>query len=113
MGLIAVVASACQALTSLWWTAPLVAFLVELVFGKGDKLAFFTGFYGVAIPWMILAIWIDRTTDSVLTYRVLGIFGLPPFAFVLVLVTGLIGGISAGLSSLAGGTLKAILRNDE
>lgn len=105
--LIAVTATIGQLLLPWWWVAPLAAFVVEVVFGKGDRLGFFSGFYGIAIPWMILAFYIDHQNGSVLAQRVLGIFSLPQFGLVLVLVTGLIGGLAGGVSSLAGSWVKA------
>lgn len=96
----------------LWWLAAITAFVVELVIGKGDRTAFFSGFYGISIPWMAYALYIDRTTGSVLTYRVLELFKLPHSAIVLVLVTGLVGGLAGGIASLSAGWLRAAFKND-
>lgn len=108
---IAAIASVAQWTLGLWWLAPLTAFTVELAIGRGDHTGFFSGFYGVAIPWMILAFYIDHHGGSVLTYRVLELFKLPRFATVLVLVTGLIGGLSGGVASLSASWVKAYFKN--
>ncbi len=108
---IGVIASGLQYRFEFWWLAVITAFVVELVIGKGDRTGFFSGFYGVSIPWMILAFYIDRTTDSVLTYRVLELFRLPQTAIVLVIVTGLIGGLASGVASLSASWLKASIKN--
>lgn len=94
-----------------WWSCAVVAFFVELALGKGQRYGFFTGFYGVAIAWMAMAFYIDRTTDSVLTYRILELFSLPRVAMVLVIVTGFVGGIVGGMASLAGNWTKAAVIN--
>jgi hypothetical protein len=109
--IIGVIASGLQYRFEFWWLAVITAFMVELVIGKGDRTGFFSGFYGVSIPWMILAFYIDRTTDSVLTYRVLELFRLPQTAIVLVIVTGLIGGLAGGVASLSASWLKASIKN--
>jgi hypothetical protein len=109
--IIGVIASGLQYRFEFWWLAVITAFMVELVIGKGDRTGFFSGFYGVSIPWMILAFYIDRTTDSVLTYRVLELFRLPQSAIVLVIVTGLIGGLAGGVASLSASWLKASIKN--
>lgn len=109
--LIACIASVAQLALGHWWLAPLTAFVVELSIGKGDRTGFFSGFYGVAIPWMILAFYIDHQSGSVLTYRVLELFRLPRFATVLVLVTGLVGGLSGGVASLSANWVKAYIKD--
>ena len=94
-----------------WWSCAIVAFAVEFFLSKGQRFGFFTGFYGVAIAWMVMAFYIDRTTDSVLTYRILELFSLPRVATVLVIVTGFVGGMVGGMASLAGNWTKAAFVN--
>jgi len=90
-----------------WWTAVVIALFVEALIGKGDKTSFYTGFYGVSIPWMILATYIDVKSESILTVRILELFKLPQFSFVLIILTGLIGGLIGGVGSMTGGWIKA------
>lgn len=89
-----------------WWSIILVALVVEMILGKGDSTKFFAGFYGIAIPWMVYAGYLDHANASILSDRVLQMFSLPPFGFVLVIITGLIGGIIGGVSSVVGGWIK-------
>ena len=95
-----------------WWTAVLIALLVELALGKKDSTSFFDGFYGVAIPWMILAAYIDIKSESVLTVRILELFKLPQYSMVMIVLTGLLGGLAAGIGSLTGGWLKTALTSE-
>jgi hypothetical protein len=90
-----------------WWSSVVVAVIVELILGKGDGTSFFSGFYGVAIPWMILATLIDVNSDSLLTVQVLQLFKLPEFSIVMIIITGLFGGLIAGMGSLSGGWIRA------
>jgi len=90
-----------------WWTAVVIALFVEALIGKGDKTSFYSGFYGVSIPWMILATYIDVKSESILTVRILELFKLPQFSFVLIILTGLIGGLIGGVGSMTGGWIKA------
>ena len=96
-----------------WWSAVVVAVLVEAILGKGDRTSFYTGFYGIAIPWMILATYIDVKSESVLTIKILELFKLPQFSFVMIIVTGLVGGLVGGVGSMTGGWIKtAFSRTD-
>jgi len=109
---IAIVSIAVQLVLPWWWTAVIAAFLIELSFGKGDRLGFFSGFYGIAIPWMIIAAYIDHHNDSVLAHRVLELLKLPRFGVVLIIVTGLVGGLAGGLATLSASWILGYLRND-
>jgi hypothetical protein len=90
-----------------WWSAVVIALLVEAFVGKADNTSFFSGFYAMAIPWMALAAYMDVKSESLLTVRILELFNLPQFSFVLIIVTGLIGGLVGGVGSLTGGWIKA------
>lgn len=91
-----------------------IALVVEFILGKRNSTAFFSGFYGVAIPWMILATYIDIKSESILSVRILDLFNLPQYSFVLIVLTGLVGGSVAGVGSMTGGLLKtAISKTDE
>ncbi|MBI1286357.1 MAG: hypothetical protein GC178_02155 [Flavobacteriales bacterium] len=92
-----------------WWTAVLVALAVETALGKGDSTAFFSGFYGVAIPWMALSLFIDVKSDSILTMQILELFKLPTFGIVMVIITGFLGGLVAGVASMTGGWIRAAI----
>lgn len=90
-----------------WWSAVLVAFGVEIALGKADGTAFFSGFYGLAIPWIIVAAYINAKSEAVLALRILELFKLPQFSIVLIILTGLIGGVAGGVGSIAGAWIKA------
>ncbi|MCF8463264.1 MAG: hypothetical protein K9G41_00370 [Flavobacteriales bacterium] len=90
-----------------WWSAVVIALLVEAFVGKADNTSFFSGFYGLTIPWMVLATYIDVRSESLLTVRILELFKLPQFSFVLIIVTGLVGGLIGGVGTLTGGWIKA------
>ncbi|MFC2176594.1 hypothetical protein ACFLR1_06470, partial [Bacteroidota bacterium] len=79
-----------------------------LVVGQGKKDAFFSGFYGVAIPWMLLSAYINMSSDSILTFRILQLFSMPQFGVLLIIITGLVGGISGGIGTLSAGWIKAL-----
>lgn len=96
-----------------WWSVVLVALTVEMVMGKGDNTSFFSGFYGVTIPWIALATYIDVKSGSLLTVRILELFKLPQFSIIMIILTGLIGGLVGSVGSMTGGWIKAaILRSD-
>jgi len=111
IGLIAVIASIGQVFLP-WWIIVIVAFLVEAAVGDGGATKFFSGFYGIAIPWIALAAYIDVKSGSILTVKILELFKLPPYGFVMVIITGLLGGLFGGLASTVGGWTKQALKDE-
>jgi hypothetical protein len=83
-----------------------IAAVVEVLFGKQKEYAFFSGFYGVCLPWLVYAFYQDQLNDSLLALRIAALFKLPQYGFVLVIITGLIGGLAGGMGSLTGSWLK-------
>lgn len=110
--LIIAVASSIMQTFFPWWSAPIVAGLVEAFFGSRRFLSFLIGFYGVALPWMIGAMIIDLQNDSILSDRVLTLFNLPQWPLLAVIVTGLVGGVSGGGAAWAGGHVNSLFGND-
>lgn len=96
-----------------WWSAVAVALAVEALLGKANATAFFSGFYGIAIPWMILAGYINHHNESLLSVQILQMFKLPPYGFVMVVVTGLLGGLIGGFASVVGSWLRQVVRKNE
>lgn len=89
-----------------WWTSLIVALAVEMAFWKGDGTSFFSGFYGISIPWILLSAYIDINNGSILSKQILALFHLPQYSAVMIVLTGLIGGIVGGLGSLTGGWIR-------
>ena len=96
-----------------WWSSVIIALVVELAIGKKNGTAFFSGFYGLAIPWMVLATYIDVNSGAVLSVRILELFKLPQYSIVMIVLTGLLGGLAGGVASLTGSWIKRAITNDE
>ena len=90
-----------------WWSLAIAAFLVAaLVHQKAGK-AFLGGFLGVIILWAGFAWWIDMKNDGILSHKIAELFKLGGNSFLLILVTGFIGGLVAGLAAMTGSFLRS------
>ncbi len=94
-----------------WWVVAFCAFGVNLFLPTKGFNAFLSGFLGVGLLWLAVASTIDVRTDGLLTDKVAAIMSLSP-PFLLVAVTGLIGGLVGGMAALTG-TLLRNLRHSE
>ena len=93
-----------------WWTAAIAAFIVGLVIPQSGSKAFLAGLIAVSFLWMIYALVISFNNDFILAKRVIGLFPIPPSGLLLILITGIIGGLVGALGALTGNRLKAIYK---
>ncbi len=85
-----------------WWTMAVVSFALGYFFGNKGFISFCAGFLGIGILWLGMAMFIDVSTQSILTEKINRI--LPLNVFIL---TTLIGGLVGGLASLTGSLLNS------
>lgn len=95
-----------------WWSLALVAFAVcfwrDTAFGGtasqslGAGHAFFYGFAGVALVWLVYALLIHFRTDGIFTGRMSQLLLKADAPVSLVLATAILGGLVGGFAGLAG-----------
>lgn len=104
-GLIALLAFVTQSFFP-WWTIVIPsAVLGLLAFRKGNE-AFISSFAGLFLLWLIHALMQHTTSSGDMTERMAATFGLP--LVVLLLVTGLVGGLVSGFAGLSGYYLQQL-----
>lgn len=88
-----------------WWAAAIIAFVAAVFAGKSAGQAFWSGFFALAVVWLLLALFKTIPNDHILADRVAEMVHLPGWVSLL-LVTILIGGLVGGLSALSGLLVK-------
>jgi hypothetical protein len=88
-----------------WWVVAIAAFLAALFAGKTARQAFISGFGAVFIVWVVLALFKSIPNDHILAKRIAALFHLPSWWLILV-VTGIVGGLVAGFAALSGLLVK-------
>ena len=89
-----------------WWSIAIIAFLVGLLLPQSLGRHFLSGFLGVFLLWLILALWIDSKNEHILSVRIAQLFHLGSASFAMVLITALIGGLIGGFAAMSGGSLQ-------
>lgn len=90
-----------------WWGFAITSFLVAvLVHQKGGK-AFLSGFLGVFFLWAGLAWWMDMKNNGILSQKIAQILPLSGNSYLLILITGVAGGLVAGFAAMSGSYLRA------
>ena len=90
-----------------WWGIAITSLLVAVLVHQKAGKAFLAGFLGVFILWAGLAWWIDMNNNGVLSKKIASVLPLGGSSLVLILVTGLIGGLVAGMAAMSGSFLRS------
>jgi hypothetical protein len=90
-----------------WWVIAVIAFLVALLVHQRAWKAFLAGFLGLFLLWGVLAEWIDAENGSILSARIAVLLPLGGNSLLLVLITGIIGGLVAGFAAMSGSYLRS------
>jgi len=91
-----------------WWTISICAAIVAMGLPLNRIIAFLGGFTAISLLWMVVATLIDVRTESVLSAKIAPLLGLQS-STLLILLTGLVGGIVGGLSALSGQQVRKLL----
>lgn len=84
-----------------WWIIAVIAFLITAWLATKGSQAFWAGFGGIALSWLVAGLFYYIRNDGLLAERVATLFKLPHPALML-LVTVLLGGLVGGVAGVAG-----------
>ena len=96
-----------------WWSVMLAAFLAGAIVRQKKAAVFFAPFLAIALLWWTNATLIVYQADDVLVTKVATLFPLGGNTFLLILITGLIGGIAAGVAGVSGQQFRKLLVKEE
>jgi len=96
-----------------WWGLVITCILLGFLFEKMNRFPFLAGFFAVFLLWSGFAAWIDHANLSILGTRVIKLFPVPPSSFLLILITGAIGGLIGGFSALTGHTFRTLTKKKD
>jgi len=90
-----------------WWTISICAAAVAMGLPLNRITAFLGGFTAISLLWMIVATLIDVRTNSILSTKIAPLLGFQS-ATLLILLTGLVGGLVGGLGALSGQQIRTL-----
>ena len=83
-----------------WWSIAIVAFLVILFLPQQPGKSFLSGFLALFILWGALAFWLSFNNEHNLAKKMSLVILKSGSAYLLILVTALIGAVTAGMAAL-------------
>ena len=94
-----------------WWIIAPVCLIASFFFSSSKKQAFWSGFAGVFILWLVKILSLSLPNEHLLANKVGQVFMLPESNYnwiILLIVSSVIGGMVGGLSCLAGNSFKKL-----
>ena len=90
-----------------WWIIAPASFLVTISTNSRGSSDFMAGFLGAGLLWAIVAWLVDRETNSLLTQKIADLFSVGK-PYVIIIITGLLGGLVGGLGALSGHFVRRV-----
>ncbi|GGG35994.1 hypothetical protein [Bizionia arctica] len=85
-----------------WWSIMVAAFATSLFISLKRASVFVVPFLAISLFWMVHAFWLSSANDFILAQKIAILLPLNGNAYLLILVTGIIGGLAAGISGIFG-----------
>jgi len=89
-----------------WWSFVVTNFIIAIAVPQKPWVAFLAGALGVGSIWAGLATGIDLANHHILSTKVANILPLNGSYVLLIIVTGIVGALLGGLSSLTGSFIR-------
>ena len=94
-----------------WWGIAITSLLVAVLIHQKAGKAFLSGLLGVMLLWVGLAWLIDMKNNGVLSKKIAQLLPLGGNVILLILVTGLLGGLVGGFAAMTGSYLRTSSRS--
>ena len=91
-----------------WWVIAIAGFVVAFSIPQKAGLSFVAGFLALFFLWVGLSFWMSAANNHLLAHKISLLFIKVDNPLLLIVVTGLIGGLVAGLGSLTGRFLRQV-----
>ncbi len=92
-----------------WWSVMTAAIIAALLFELKGFAVFYIPFLSIFLFWTLYSFILSNTNDFTLAKKIAVLLPLGGNPYLLILVTGVIGGIAAGIAGIFGKQCKLLL----
>jgi len=92
-----------------WWSIMLAALLTSILIPLKKSAVFFVPFFAIVLFWAGYAYLLSNENDFLLAKKIAVLLPLGGNPYLLILVTGCVGGIAAGVSAILGKQIHALI----
>ncbi|MBS1511753.1 MAG: hypothetical protein JST86_12980 [Bacteroidetes bacterium] len=89
-----------------WWSIAIAAFIVAVAIPQRAGKSFLAAFIALFLLWSILSFWLSSNNDHLLAHKMSMLILKLDNPYLLMLITGLLGGLIAGLAAVSGSLLR-------
>lgn len=90
-----------------WWSLIIIGFVVAFLLPGNNFNALLSGFLGAGLVWLVMAWKVDVETSSIISQKIVQLFPVDD-TNLLVILAGLIGGLSGGLGAFTGNSFRQL-----
>lgn len=95
-----------------WWSVMVSAFFTSLFLSLKKSAVFFVPFLAIALLWIAHAYYLSSPNEFILAKKIAILLPLQGNPYLLMLVTGFIGGLAAGIAGVFGKQCNALFRTN-
>ncbi|MEY8849390.1 hypothetical protein AB9K26_11270 [Psychroserpens sp. XS_ASV72] len=96
-----------------WWSVMLAGLITGLLIPLKRSAVFFVPFLAVALFWMVYAYSLSQANDFILSKKIAELLPLNGNPYLLLLLTGIIGGIATGIAAVLGKQISILLKSSK
>ncbi len=93
-----------------WWSVMTAALASALFVPLKRAAVFFVPFFAILLFWAVYSFMLSSGNDYTLAKRIAVLLDLGGNPYVLMLVTGIVGGLAAGIAAIFGKQLSLVLK---
>jgi len=94
-----------------WWSIMIAAFIASVFIPLRKASVFFIPFLAILLYWGVYSYVLSSANDFTMAYKVSKLFITTGNSYLLILLTGVIGGLAAGLSGILGKQIASFSSN--
>lgn len=93
-----------------WWSVMIAALLTALLIPLRKSAVFFVPFFAILIYWAGYAYILSSGNDFIMAKKIAVLLPLGGNPYLLMVLSGIIGGLAAGISGILGKQLQLIIK---
>lgn len=95
-----------------WWSIMVAAFSAALLIPLDKTAVFFSPFLAIFLYWSVYCYLLSSANAFLLAEKIAQVLPLGSNPYLLIVVTGAIGGMAAGVSGIVGKELRGMISNN-
>ncbi|MGV6830533.1 MAG: hypothetical protein ACWA5P_03095 [bacterium] len=109
--IVTIALAAILALFLPWWSVMLAAFVSALFIPLKKAAVFFVPFIAILLYWAAYSFMLSNANDFTLAGKISELLELGGNPYVLILMTGVVGGLAAGIAAIFGKQVSALMNS--